>query len=820
LLAAGTLLLAMGLRLALTPLLGDRHALAFAIPAAALVSFVCGVRWGLAMALAALLWVWLPWLPPNWSYSEDVFPSTRLLTVALLFGAVLAGRLTPKDPKVTRDTPTRDPQRLAAIPLWVSTVLALLLPLALLGALAYGTRESMTAAVTQRAESVLRVASEHVTRVIQSNELLARQVQTALTHAGAHDSKGPLPSLHPTLADLARERPHVNSLWVIGNDGFARANSLRPEVPAFNYTDREYFVFHRDQRHQTYITQLLITRSTQELFFDVSQRWEAPDGSFLGIVNVTLRPQYFNDLFRELTQGAPSLTVTLLRDDGFVLARWPGGAVVGDRADPALAAGLGSAQPGQWLAPPADGEAGTAAVMRPLPPYPLFVAVTLDRDLMLARWRAQTSAIGAITLLTACALLGALYIAWRRTLDELRALDQAKREADERGRIEEQLRQSQKLEAMGQLTSAVAHDFNNLLGAMQNHVALLAHQRPELAEAGALPGVQRAIRNGEQLTRKLLAFSRRRTLQPQRLDLAVVLPPMGELLRMSLGSAVTLDMDVVAGTPPVHTDPAELELALLNLVGNARAAIERTGRVLIVARPAADAELRSSVPLLAGRRVAVLSVSDDGVGMDSATLERAAQPFFTTKPEGRGTGLGLAQVDNLCQQAGGALRIDSELGAGTSVHLYLPAFASTSAAVRSDVDAAATAPREPLRGHVLVVDDHRELALATAALLEALGAHATVAHGVAAALRALQATDNPVDVVLTDVVLSADESGLTLALQLRREHPQLPVVLTTGHSPQVAAAQEAGFTVLHKPVPPQALAAALGHALRHGISST
>jgi signal transduction histidine kinase/CheY-like chemotaxis protein len=813
LLACGALLLAMATRLALTPWLGDRHALGLVVPMAALVSWVCGVRWALAMAAMAVVWVSLPWLPPNWYDAPDEPLATQLLSIALLAAAAFSGALRRHSPDTLPAQAAQSPRlRATERALWLSASLALVLPLVLLAALSVSGREAMTSATTQSAESALRVAAEHVQRLMQANELLARQVQSA----AARNLSGA--SLHRLLAELARTRPHVNSLWLLGSDGYPQASSLRPDVPRIDYSDREYFTFHRDNRDQVYVSSLLMSRSTQELLFDVSMRRETADGTFNGVVNVTLKPDYFDNFFRELTTERPALTVQLMRNGGELLVRWPRPATLGERAAAPLVEAM-QRQASGWLSMPQRGDRTEDFALQPLTPYGLVVAVSLDRNAMLQRWREQTSAVGATTLFAAFALLATLWIAWRRALDGWRALERLAEETEQRRSAEAQLRQSQKMEALGQLTGSVAHDFNNLLGVMQNHIALLAHRHGAAIGENALQAMQRAVHSGEHLTRKLLSFSRRRGLAPQRVDLAQALPAMREMLHMTLGSAAALEIQVVPGTPPVHTDPAEFELALINLVSNARAALDTRGgmthgRVLVVARPAAAQEVQACAPRLAGRAVVFVSVSDNGGGMNAATLSRAREPFFTTKGEGQGTGLGLAQVENLCEHAQGALTLASEPDAGTTVSLYLPAHSDAADAQRSEDAALAHEPA--LQGCVLVVDDHRELAHATAALLEALGAHASIAGDAHAAQRALARSDY--DAVLSDVVLPGSDDGVALATTLRRTHPALPVLLTTGHSTQVAAAEAAGFTVLHKPVPPQVLAAALAHALRRGTA--
>jgi signal transduction histidine kinase len=579
-LAAAALALAMGARLVLTPWLGDSHPLTLAVPAAALVSVVCGVRWALALALAALLWVTAPVLPPEWPKAQPW--AARAPVVALLFVAALAGWPFQREPAAAPGP--RPSRRHVAMQraLWVSMALSLLLPLVLLGAFASFARDAALATATQNAQSALRVAREHVARVVQGNEIIARQIHAGVAEAGPPRADGTLPALHSFLARLAQSMPHVNSLWVIGADGYPVASSLVAQVPRINYADREYFVFHREQRDATYVSRLLVTRSTRELFFDVSTRWQAADGRFLGVINVTLKPQYFAELFRELAAATPGLSLTLLRNDGFVLARAPGAFAPGDRADDALAAQMRAGRAVGWL-PAAPAAVGMSTELAPVEPYPLYIAASLDSGPLMQRWREQVSALGAFALLASFALLAGMWAAWQRALDAVRALEQITHETEQRRRVEEQLRQAQKIEALGKLTSSVAHDFNNVLGVLQNHIALLTHTQPALVASGTVPAMQRAVKSGEHLTRKLLAFSRRRLPTPERVDLAQALPGLDDLLRMTVGGSTELHVSVVPGTPPIEVDRAELELALLNLATNARGAMAGAGRLVVQA---------------------------------------------------------------------------------------------------------------------------------------------------------------------------------------------------------------------------------------------
>ena len=811
----------MGVRLALTPWLGvEGHATTLALPLIAAVSFVVGVRWALAMSLAVIAWVSVPMFPPHWPAGWWAGPQAAkgFGTMAAMVAAALSGLLF-RAGRAAAVSPSQTSQRLRTThrALGMSVALAVAVPLALLAVYGHRSQRAVEQLAALGAQAAARTAGEHVARLIQGNEIIARQVDAEVGPlASSADAEVAL-RLHRVLSSLAQRQPHVNSLWVLGADGYPMGSSLFERPPRINYQDREYFRHHQSRRNELFVSSLLVTRSTRELFFDVSARHETADGSFLGVINVTLRPEYFVDFFGQTIAAQPWLQITLLRDDGSVLARSNGGMASGERlaeGHPLLAAmQQGRAEGSVKVA--GDTQAQQDMVFRQLSPYPLYVGVSLDNAAIHRAWMRDVAPLGALALLASCVLLLALWTVWRRTLAELLALDQLADAVEQRRRAEESLRQSQKLEALGQLTTSVAHDFNNVLGVAQNHLALLAHTNPELSASRPIAGLQRAVKSGEHLTRKLLAFSRRQALRPEVIDLASALPAMLDLMRITLGSTISLQLEVESGTPAIKVDRAELELALLNLATNARAAIGGTGEVRVSARAVAVHEVPPDVAALPSPPSVLISVADNGRGMDASTSQRAFEPFFTTKGEGQGTGLGLAQVCNLCEQAGGAARIDSTPGAGTTVHLYFPAQAASEAGVPA---AREGAPQ--VAGHVLLVEDNPELALVTAALLQTMGAQVTVARDADAAQAALRTPGTAIDVVFSDIVLGElgpddkPSGGLALALALRSSMPGLPVILTTGHTTHLEQAQQAGFTVLAKPVAPDVLAAALDGALK------
>ena len=341
----------------------------------------------------------------------------------------------------------------------------------------------------------------------------------------------------------------------------------------------------------------------------------------------------------------------------------------------------------------------------------------------------------------------------------------------------EALFQSQKLEALGQLTGGVAHDFNNLLMAILGSLELVRNRLP--ASPQITPLIENAMlgaQRGAALTQRMLAFARRQELKLESVDLPNLVQGMTGLLQGSLGASVQIEARFPQRLPPVRSDANQLATAVLNLAVNARDAMPRGGMISISATAVSiGADAKLGLPPGAYVR---LSVTDTGQGMDEATLARAAEPFYTTKGVGKGTGLGLSMVHGLAEQSGGRLNIHSRPGEGTTIELWLPQAGGETA--RADPVAVPNhSEREiaPLR--VLAVDDDALVMMNTVAMLEELG------HTVHAADSAAEAMDilgrYPIDLVITDYAMP-QVSGVQLAERIHAGQPHLPVILATGYA--------------------------------------
>src|SRR5215208_1818942 len=358
----------------------------------------------------------------------------------------------------------------------------------------------------------------------------------------------------------------------------------------------------------------------------------------------------------------------------------------------------------------------------------------------------------------------------------------------------EALLQSQKLEAIGQLTGGVAHDFNNLLMAVLGSLELMRRRLPDDPKLIALleNAVQGAQR-GTALTKRLLAFARRQELKQEAVDIPELVRGMTGLLQRSLGPTVVIETHFPLVTKPVLGDPNQLEMILLNLTVNARDAMPNGGQIVIatreeVLRPAAGTRLKPGTYIC-------LTVRDTGVGMDKPTLRRAMEPFFTTKGPGKGTGLGLSMVHGVAEQSGGWFTLRSQKGAGTTAELWLPAAESEARTVgQSDEPVSDAAVDRSLV--VLAVDDDELVLTNTVAMLEDVGHCGIAAFSGQQALEILR-QQSSVDLVLTDYAMP-QMTGLQLADAIKKEWPGLPVIIATGFA-EMEPETESSLPKLPKP---------------------
>jgi two-component system, cell cycle sensor histidine kinase and response regulator CckA len=392
----------------------------------------------------------------------------------------------------------------------------------------------------------------------------------------------------------------------------------------------------------------------------------------------------------------------------------------------------------------------------------------------------------------------------------------------ERRRTEEQLQEGLRLEAVGRLAGGIAHDLNNMLAAILGFSDLLGRSfEPDDLRASDVEQISRAATRSADLTRQLLTFARRDLIQPRALDINAVIQHAQALLPTILGENVELDLQLAPDLGVVYADPRQIEHMVMNLVLNARDAMPQGGRVTIETRavqlgPGAGTWRSEEERALSGR-FTMLSVADTGHGMDAATLQRIWEPFFTTKPPGRGTGLGLASVYGAAKQSGGFVWADSEPGRGTTVQVYWPE-------IRAAAEAPAeTAPPPPLEGGsetLLLVEDEDLVRALADRVLRSFGYTCYQAQNADEALRLLDDQETRVDLLIADVVMPG-MSGRELGDRLARLRPGIPVLYTSGFTGEDVIRRgmlEEGRPFLQKPFTPHELARAVREALDVGVA--
>ena len=382
----------------------------------------------------------------------------------------------------------------------------------------------------------------------------------------------------------------------------------------------------------------------------------------------------------------------------------------------------------------------------------------------------------------------------------------------ERGHFEDQLRQSQKLEAIGQLTGGVAHDFNNLLTVIRSSTDFL--KRPDLSEERRrryVEAISETVDRASKLTGQLLSFARRQALKPEVFAACDAVRSISEMMDTLTGTHISVEYVLPGNRCFVKVDPIQFDTALVNIAVNARDAMGQSGQLTITVQPVEELPVIRNHPAVRGSYVAVM-LTDTGCGIAPAQQERIFEPFFTTKETGKGTGLGLSQVFGFAKQSGGEIAVESTLGKGTTFTIYLPQVESVEPA--GEVESS----KGLFDGqglHVLVVEDNTSLGQFAIEMLTDLGFLPVLACDAQAALSMLADDAHHFDVVFTDVVMPG-MSGIELAQAVRCLYPDLPVVLTSGYSHVLAKNGTYGFELLHKPYSTedasQTLRKAAGHS--------
>ncbi|MBU0826268.1 MAG: response regulator [Gammaproteobacteria bacterium] len=652
-----------------------------------------------------------------------------------------------------------------------------------------------------RVSRTLRVAHEHTSKVIAASEALHDKVRVLVNGMSPVELRGNEIALHEALRALTVDQPQIQSILILDPQGKTVVSSRLQPFSVVDMSDGEYFQVHHHGKKGSHLSKPIVTRTSKERVLNLSVPFEDDKGKFGGVINVTLLTDYFTAYFGDMVADDPDLAVGLFREGGEIYTRWPDLGGMGDHFPPdgpvmhLLRSGDES---GQVRGISSVTGQDSFLAYRKVGNYPLFVSTGISLVVLRDAVLKELALLFAIGALPVAALFMTATIALRNARIVLVTMARLEKETETRRRAEEALLQAQKLEALGRLTGGVAHDFNNALMVISNNLFLLKRQAPDVGTK-QIDSMTRAVKSATNLTRQLLAFSRRQPLVAEHVILQEKLLPMTNLISPVLGSKVRLAVDVDPATAPVVLDLAELELALLNLSINARDAMPNGGSLHIRARNAARNEMGDDTV-----DMVVIEATDTGAGIAPELLNKVFEPFFTTKPVGEGTGLGLSQIYGMCERMGGRAAISSTVGSGTCISLYFPRAAS-----KPTVEDAGPLPElEPLNKSVLLVEDNDEVAASIVPILESMGCRVTRVDRAANARQLLDQGSRP-DLILSDVVMPGEMDGVALAKHVRQVWPDQRLLLMTGYAEQLDNITRMGFEVLPKPCTPQMLYAAL-----------
>jgi two-component system, NtrC family, sensor kinase len=650
-----------------------------------------------------------------------------------------------------------------------------------------GYRTTKNVADRQIAQS-RDVLTEHALKVFEAVDRSIAETNEIIRDMSDAEIAEHADQLHYRLKKLADGSSQIKSLWIFDRSGHAIVNSLEFPAPPIDFSDRDYFKAHIERDIGTYVGDVLAPRPPYggAPFFGVSHRRISPDGSFTGVIQASVLPEYFEGFYAKIGRD-PGSYYSLIRADGLLLARFPklnGEVRLAPQGD--LRKAMQTKPDGGTLSlvSAIDGLERTVSYLK-LPDLPLYVVAGRDAVAVRAEWLAQVQGHLLFGLPTTAALIVVIGLALRRTR---RLYD----EADRRQAAEDALKQSQRLEALGQLTGGVAHDFNNLLMVIGGSARRLQRSLHDAKEQRSLEMIELAVQKGESLTKKLLSFSRRRTLSPHVVNLTACIDSLRGVLAQSVTGDIQLEFHLPKELIAVNIDPTEFEIALLNLTLNARDAMPDGGKIIIAVKRVDSA--RDTMPADLRGEFGAVSISDTGVGIPEDIRERIFEPFFTTKPVDKGTGLGLSQAYGFVKQAQGAITVTSQVHRGSQFIMFLPVTDAVPD-VASPALVQDSARLDQLR--VLLVEDNRDVATIATDYLEQCGCSVVGVDSAEAAIETLNRRQD-IDLVFSDIAMPG-MSGLELARLVRDHHPEIGIVLATGYSDKATRAVEEGFRLIEKP---------------------
>ncbi|HWX32681.1 MAG TPA: ATP-binding protein [Steroidobacteraceae bacterium] len=683
-------------------------------------------------------------------------------------------------------------------------ILGVLIVIAFAGSSAYDAWRAYNNALAATNREITNVATalaEQTAWTFQGIDLLLRD--TARWYE--NDSKKIAPErLDEVLANRTSGVRQVRLITIADAQGIQRHRSRGSSPPDLVVSDRSYFIAQRDGTAAgLFMSEPLITRSEGRPGVVLSRRLEDEKGSFAGVVTAIVDFEDLERFYTALTLGNGS-AVQLLRDNGQLLVRDPPDPAAIEKSFPQLAA---PSAPASRLTNPIDGKRDFIAVAR-VRDTPLVLAVTREETVALRPWRDEAMRLAARSAVAALLGFIGIVLLWR----QLRRIEAGE---GDRERLEAQLRQSQKMEAMGTLAGGIAHDFNNILGAILGYGELAQQQSaPDTPLRRYIDNVMHAAGRAKALVDRILGFSRSGLGERALVHIQSVIEETLELIAASLPADIRLEKNLDAGDAALIGDSTHLHQVAMNLCTNAVHAMEQGGTLSVLLERVDLAEARSvSRGTLSPGAYVRLVIKDTGVGIPPDVVERMFDPFFTTRGVGKGTGLGLSLVHGIVTDLGGAIDVQSAMGEGTSFEIWLPV---TTEVGKPAVEAVRELPRG--RGEtVMIVDDEPTLVALAEEMLAGLGYEPVGFESSRVALQAFRANLTRFDLVLADEAMP-ELVGTELAREIRLLRADVPIILMSGHggAPLEHRAAAIGVReVLHKPLQRVDLAEALARTLDH-----
>jgi len=701
-------------------------------------------------------------------------------------------------------SPTPTSYNAAIRPLQALLVAAICAPLLLYGGAAWHNYNTTFDEAYDRMGRVADIASQQAVNAFQTDELALARISDRLDGMDWNQISGSN-DVHLFLKLVKDTLPQAAVVAVITPDNQVASVDYVFPPPRVVLAPRIYMSMSRPDGSEIGISNVVLGQSTQKYQFVVSR--SLPGAALpppASSVELLMDPAYFAQFYDTLG-NTETIRVNLVRADGALLVRNPtlNASIILDDKSALMQSVHKGLESGTYDAvSEVDGVDRLFAFKR-VPGYPMYITAGIERSAVVHDWMGLMGTHLIYGVPVTLSLIGATLIALRRTR-------QAEAEAERRMLIEEQYQHSQKMEAIGQLTGGVAHDFNNLLTVVLGSLEQLERHVDSAAGKRLIELAVRGAERGARLTQSLLSFARRQSLRPETVNLNALIAEFKELLNRAAGDHIQVQYLLAPTLYPCRIDPTQFQAALLNLVVNARDAMPPEGGRISIETGNARLDESAGTDVTPGDYVGV-TVADTGGGMPVEVLERAFEPFYTTKEIGKGSGLGLSQVYGFIKQTGGHVTLASTAGVGTTVRLYFPRAAASQLGEAENAGAAPVEVQPAKAETILVVEDDPDLREMVAENLGSLGYRVLTAENGPVALGLIE-QDPGIDLLFSDFSMPNGMLGDELARRAKVVRGELKVLLTSGYATAPGGKAD-DFAILRKPYRQEELAQAVRDAL-------